>query len=192
MQELFGLLSGLIPALGALVYLKDTISTKTKPHRASFLIWTLLGAIAFFSQLADGATWSLIVPAEDTLGVLVIFLLSFRNGQGGFNNRDKVAIGMAILGLILWYFTKQPLIALGITVAVDVIGTVLTVHKTYLDPESETFSTWLLSSIGGLFAAFAVGRLSFGLLLYPVYLIFGNGVVAAAIILKGKAKFRLN
>jgi hypothetical protein len=192
MLRLFGILSGLFPLLGALPYIKDTMQAKTKPHRASFLIWSLLGAIAFFSQLASGATWSLIILAEDTLGTLFIFLLTYRNGESGFNRRDKAAIALACVGLILWYFTKQPLTALCITVAVDAIATVLTVHKTYLDPHSETFSTWLFSSIGGLFAALSVGRLSFALLLYPVYLVLANGAVAAAIMLRGKAKLQLD
>jgi hypothetical protein len=187
MLRTFGILSGLFPLLGALPYLKDSLDTKTKPHQASFLIWTLLGAIAFFSQLAAGAKWSLIVPAEDTLGTLIVFILTVRGGgRLNFNRRDKAAVALAVLGLVLWYFTKQPLFALYITTAVDAIGMALTVHKTYLDPHSETFSAWLFSSIGGFFAALAVGRLYFALLLYPLYLVIGNGAVAVVILLRRK------
>jgi hypothetical protein len=193
MLRIFGILSGLFPLLGALPYLRDTLDAKTKPHQASFLIWTLLGAIVFFSQLADGAKWSLIVPAEDTIGTLIVFILAVRGGgRMSFNRRDIIAIGLCALGLLLWYFTKRPVVALGITIAVDVIATSLTVHKTYLDPDSETFSAWFFSAIGGLFAALAVGKWSLALLLYPIYLVIGNGAVASAIALKGKVSFRLN
>ncbi len=190
--QIFGILSGVIPALGALPYLKDTLDTKTKPHRASFLIWTMLGLIAVGSQFAQGASWSLIFPAEETIGPLVIFILALRQGEGGFSKWDKLAIAAAMFGLIIWYFTKDPLTALIITVAVDTIGTVLTVHKTYLDPHSETFSTWLLACVGGLLASLAVGKLSFALLLYPIYLFVANGAVVFVMLLRRKAKFSLD
>jgi hypothetical protein len=184
MLQLFGLLSGLVLLIGGVSYLKDTLASKTKPHRVAFLIWSILGAIAFFTQLAEGARWSLVLPASDTIGVLVIFFLAVKRGEGSFNRQDKLALAAAAVGLILWYFTKQPLVALCITVAIDAVGTVLTIHKTYLDPESETFLGWFLSGVAGLFAAAAVGRLSFALLLYPAYLCIANGAIAAIVLLK--------
>lgn len=189
--QFFGILSGLLPALGALPYLKDTHAAKTKPHRASFLIWTMLGVIAVITQFAQGASWSLILPIEEAIGPLVIFIMTLRQGEGGFNLRDKLAIALAVFGLILWYCTKDPLTALCITTAVDAIGIVLTVHKTYLDPHSETFTAWFFTSISGLLSCFAVSKVSFGLLLYPIYLFLGNGAVAAVILLKGKARIEL-
>lgn len=186
MLLLFSLLSGILPIVGTFPYVRDILHAKTKPHRASFLIWTILGAIAFFTQFAAGATWSLTMSGVDALLTLLIFILAFRKSEGSFVFRDKAALVAAAIGLVLWYFTKQPLIALGITIAVDMTATALTVHKTYLDPGSETLSSWLCSCAGGILAALAVGRWSFGLLLYPVYLAIANGVVAGIIISRAK------
>jgi hypothetical protein len=181
---LFGFLAGILPALAAIPYVRDILKLKTKPHRASFLIWAVLGAIAFFSQLAEGATWSLFLPAADTLAVLVIFALSIKHGVGGFNKKDKVALVLAAIGLLLWYVTDEPLFALGITIGVDAIATVLTIHKTYQSPHSETFSAWFLATMGGFFAIFAVGSLSWELLVYPVYIFIANGSVNIVILLR--------
>jgi hypothetical protein len=182
MLQIFGLLSGLLPLLAGYPYIRDVLKHKTKPHRGSFVIWTTLGAIAFFTQLAGGATWSLLLPAADTLVTAVIFVFSIRYGSGGINRRDISGLALAGVGLILWYFTKQPLVALLIAIGIDAIGTILTVLKTYDAPHTETFSSWLLAALGGLFAAAAVGKLSFALLVYPVYIFLANNAVNVAII----------
>jgi hypothetical protein len=186
MLHFFGLLSGILPLLGVLPYFRDILKRKTKPHRGSFLIWTVLGAIAFFSQLAKGATWSLFLPATDTLATVGIFLLALRYGTGGLNKRDVGALLLAGIGLIMWYLTRQPLAALLIVIGVDAVGAALTIIKTYAEPDTETFSLWLLAGLGGLFAALAVGKLSFALLVYPLYIFVANGTVAAIIPLKKK------
>lgn len=184
MLQLFGLLSGILPVLGVIPYDQDIFRHKTKPHRGSFFIWSMLGGIAFFTQLAKGATWSLFLPGADTLATLSIFALSIRYGVGGLNKRDIVGLIIASLGLVIWYFTDQPLIALLIVIGVDAVGTALTLVKTWEEPHSETFLSWLLAALGGLFAVFAVGRLSFGLLVYPVYILLANGAVNMVVLMR--------
>src|SRR5262249_33474456 len=146
--------------------------------------WTVLGSIAFFTQLSSGATWSLFLPGADTIATSLIFILSLHNGVGGISKRDYYALALAGIGLIFWYFTKEPLTALLITIGVDAIGSVLTLIKTFADPHSETFSSWLLASLGGLFAALAVGQLTFVLLVYPIYIFIANGAVDVIILLR--------
>jgi hypothetical protein len=183
MHQFFGLLSGILPALAGYPYIRDVLARKTKPHRGSFAIWTALGAIAFFTQLAKGATWSLLLPTADTIVTASIFVLSVKFGVGDLNRRDITGIVLAGIGLVLWYCTKQPLVALLIVIGIDAVGSVLTVLKAFEDPHSETFSSWLLASLGGLFAALAVGHMSFALLVYPVYIFLANGAVDVAIVL---------
>ena len=182
--QFFGLLSGILPMIGVIPYDRDIFRHKTKPHRGSFLIWSILGGIAFFTQLAKGATWSLFLPGADTLATLSIFILSLWYGTGGLNKRDIAGLCVAGVGLVVWYCTKEPLTALFITVGVDAVGTVLTLIKTYQEPHSETFSSWLLAALGGLFAVFAVGKLSFALLLYPAYIFIANGAVNVVMLLR--------
>lgn len=188
MFQVFGLLSGLLPLLGTAPYVRDILRHKTRPHRGSFLIWAILGAIAFFTQLASGATWSLFLPAADTLAVLIIFTLSIPYGMGGLSKQDVAGLAVAVCGLVLWYFTKQPLVALAITIGIDAVGSILTLIKTYAEPETETFSAWLLSTLGGLFAMLAVGKWSFWLLVYPAYILVANGAVTVTIVLRKRSK----
>jgi uncharacterized membrane protein len=186
MQVFFGILTAILPLVAAIPYIRDILRKKTKPQRASFLIWAILGLIAFFTQLAEGAEWSLLLPAADTLAVVVIFLLAIRYGMGGFNKEDKLALGFAVLGLVLWYLTNEPLVALIITIMIDATATVLTVHKTYKNPHTETFISWFLATMSGFTAIFAVGEMDPTLLAYPIYIFLANGAVAIAIVLGKK------
>lgn len=186
MLQLLGISAGVLSASAYIPYIKDILARKTQPERASWLIWTMLTAIAFFSQLARGASYSLWLPGLETVGLTIVFLLSFRFGTGGFTRKDILALLTACLGLILWYFTKEPSVALYIIIGIDAIGTFLTLQKAYKDPESETLSTWLIVCFAGVLAMISVGKLSIVLLSYPFYIFVANGAIALAMILGTK------
>lgn len=164
-------------------YIRDIFLLKTKPERASWFIWTVLGFIAFFSQLAKGATDSLWLTGGQTLAVLIIVLLSVKYGVGGFTKRDIRALIAAGIGLILWYITKEAAWALLIVIAIDSVGTLLTAIKSYENPESETFSTWVISGMSGIFGALAVGTFQPILLVYPIYIIIANYTIVTTLLL---------
>jgi hypothetical protein len=183
MLELLGIVSGILGFICVFPYIRDILRKKTKPERASWFIWSVLGSIAFFSQLAKGATNSLWMTGIDTLGVLVTFILALKYGSGGLNSRDIKALIVALFGLVIWFFTKEAAYALFIVIIVDSAGAVLTILKAYEDPETETMSTWILSGLAGLVAAFAVGSFNWILLSYPLYIWIANWSVVGAVLL---------
>lgn len=168
--QLAGYLSGIAIILSFFPYIRDIFRDKTKPERASWLIWTILGLISFFSQFAKGATWSLTMTGAQAAGDALIFLLALKYGLGGLQKRDIAGLTGAAIGLILWGLTGEAAVALFIVVFVDAIGVALTVIKTYRYPSTETVSSWVLTFLGGLFACIAVGRLDFVLLAFPFYI----------------------
>ena len=186
MLEALGILSGILGFICVFPYIRDILQKKTKPERASWFIWTVLGSIAFFSQLAKGATNSLWLTGVDTAGVAVTFILALRFGEGGLNSRDIKALTAASIGVVLWFFTKEATLALLITILVDASGAILTIIKAHEDPGSETMSMWILSGLSGLAAAFAVGSFNWILLSYPLYIWIANWSVAVAMVLGQK------
>lgn len=184
---IFGYIAAILSILMVAPYIRDIFLLKTKPERASWFIWTVLGFIAFFSQLAKGATDSLWLNAGQTLATLIIVLLSIKYGVGGFTKRDIRALIAAGIGLIIWYFTKEAAWALIIMIMIDSIGTLLTAIKTYEDPKSETMSTWAISGTSGIFGLLAVGTFSNPiLLLYPIYIIVANYLIIVMMVLGRK------
>lgn len=184
--QLFGYASGLLIFLGTIPYIRDIFVHTTKPQRATWFIYTVLGSISFFSQLAEGATFSLWLTGIDTFSIVLIFLLSIRYGVGGFGKKDTIALIVAGVALGIWYITKEAAFALYLVIGIDAVGTYLTVDKTYKDPESETLSAWVLCAVAGACAMIAVGSLNIVLLSYPLYICIANSIVSLTIIIGRK------
>jgi hypothetical protein len=188
MLKVIGLFAGFLALISYLPYTKDIIAKKVKPERATWLIWSLLAAIAFFSQLSKGATQSLWFTGLDSIGAFIILGLAFKFGIGGLRKRDTIALILAALGLVLWYFSNNAIYALAITMAVDFIGASLTVWKTYVDPDSETYLMWLMVSIASILAIISVGKWNISLMIYPFYILLANLAVVFAIFFGHKRK----
>lgn len=180
---IFGILAGVFSALCYPPYLYAIFKGQAKPERASWLIWTVLTAMGFFSQMAVGATHALWLPGVQGIGVLIVFILSIKYGYGGLMRRDVLTLIAAGITLLIWYFTKDAVIAVYLTVIIDGFGAWLTVIKSYEHPETETLITWLLSGIGGFFGLLAVQALDLSQLSYPFYIFLANFAVVFAILL---------
>jgi hypothetical protein len=176
-----GLLAGVVGIADTIPYVRDTIRGSTRPHRGTWLIWSVLAIVVFLSQRADGATWSLIMAAAQAVLTGAIFLLSIRRGEGGLSPADVLMLTLAGGGVIGWIVADEPVIATACVVAADLIGAAMMVPKTYRDPGSETLATFALASLSGALATGAVGTLDPSLLLYPAYYCLANGALAVLI-----------
>jgi len=90
-------------------------------------------------------------------------------------------IALAAGGVLGWILARQPIMAVGCVIIADLIAFVMMTPKVHRDPQSETLSTYALASVGGAFAAGAVGELDLSLLLYPVYYCLANAAMAILI-----------
>lgn len=180
MLELIGTLSGILAAISYLPYTRDILGRKAKPERASWLIWSFLAGIAFFSQLSKGATNSLWFAGLDSLGAFIIFCLSIKYGVGGLTRQDIRALAAAGIGLVLWYVSHDAIYALLITIVIDAIGTSLTVMKTYGDPSTETYPMWLIVCAASILATISIGKFDPVLIAYPLYIFGANFAVVIA------------
>jgi hypothetical protein len=176
-----GLLAGVVGIADSIPYVRDTVRGSTRPHRRTWLIWSVLAIVVCLSQRADGASWSLVMAAAQAVLTSVIFLLSIRRGEGGLSPADVLMLTLAGGGVIGWIVADEPVIATACVVVADLIGAAMMVPKTYRDPGSETLATFALASLSGALAAGAVGTLDTSLLLYPVYYCLANGALAVLI-----------
>jgi hypothetical protein len=149
-----GLLAGGVGIADTIPYVRDTVRGSTRPHRGTWLIWSVLAIVACLSQRADGASWSLIMAAAQAVLTGAIFLLSIRRGEGGLSPADVLMITFAGGGGVIgWVVAGEPVIATACLVAADFIGAAMMVPKVYRDPGSETLATFALASLSGAMAA---------------------------------------
>lgn len=187
MLEIFGYISGVLFILSAVPYVRSILKGETKPQRITWLIWTVLVFIAFFSQLAKGATWSLLLTAGDAVTIVIVFLFSIKYGVGGFRKIDILSLVGAGISLLLWYFTNEPAVALFLIILIDIIGSNLTIIKAWKNPETENWIGWAMCGLGGLFGIFSVGSMNVVLLSYPVYICLINSLIAIIVINRRKS-----
>ena len=179
---IFGVSSAAINIISVIPYIRDIFLGKTKPERASWFIWTILGFIFFFTNLAEGAEESLFFVAMQVIVPMTILILAIKRGIGGFARRDKVGLAVAGLGLLLWYLTNNAVYALVFALSVDAAGAVLTAIKTWEQPFTETLISWAALIPVGILAMLAVGELDYVLLLFPFYFVILGTILPAIII----------
>jgi hypothetical protein len=71
-SQISGYLSGIAICLFFIPYTRDIFLGKTKPERASWLIWSILNLIIFSALLSKQANYSLVLPASQALGDIFI------------------------------------------------------------------------------------------------------------------------
>ena len=184
-----GLLSFGISLLAYLPYARDILVGSTKPQRSSWLIWTVVASIAFFSQIAEGASHSLWFAGANWLVTVSVFLASLRYGSGAFlRPEDRLTLALAAFAMGLWCLTDNAAIALSIAILINGLAGALTVAKAYAEPGSETLSTWVLGGVSSLLGVVSVGAIDVVLMAYPAYLAILYTAVASAILCGRRAQ----
>jgi hypothetical protein len=173
-----GALAGLSGLLNTIPYVRDTLRRSTRPHRGSWLIWTVLAVVACLSQRADGATWSLLMCAVQLVMDALVLALAVRLGTGALTVPEALLLVLAGAGVAGWLVVGDPVVATACVVAADLAAFALMIPKSWRDPGSETLSTFALASLGGALATGAVTDPAPSLLLYPAYFCIANGAVA--------------
>src|SRR3954463_14436575 len=180
-----GALAAVVGIADTLPYARDTLRRATRPHRGTWLIWSVLAVVAYLAQRADGATWSAVMCAAQALMNAAVFALALRRGIGVVALGDRLLLLLAAAGVGGWLASGDPLIATGCVVAADLLAVAMMLPKSWSDPGSETLSTYALASLSGTLAAGAAGTLP--LLVYPVYYCVVNAAVALLLHVRRRA-----
>jgi hypothetical protein len=176
-----GVLAALVGIAITVPYVRDTVRRSTRPHRGTWLIWSVLAIVVCLSQRADGASWSLAMAGTNVVVNTVILVLAIRVGTGGASVSDAVMLTVAAAGVAGWLVADQPVVATLFVIVAHLIAAATMAPKSYRDPGSETLSTFTGGSLAGALAAGSVGAIEPALLLYPVYYCLVNGALALLI-----------
>lgn len=182
-----GILAGIIGILSFIPYVLDMLKGKTRPNKATWLIWAVLGIIIAVSYYLAGARETAWVPIGYAFGIVVVALPALKYGEGGWTNLDKACLVGAGAGLALWAVTNNPVLPLYLTIAIDAIGAVPTIKKAYLRPETESRDSWLMFLVANTLNLFAISEWTLVVASYPVYVLVLSAVMSALLVRK-KAK----
>jgi len=166
-QAALGMAAGVITIAAFIPYILSILEGKTKPNRASWWIWTVLGIVICASYWSVGArnTFWFTLP----VGMAAIALLSLKYGVGGWTPFDRACLGGAAAGLAMWWLFRSPALALFVAIFTDAIGYLPTIRKIYLDPASEDKAAWLMFLAGAVLNLFAIENWTLEIAIYPIY-----------------------
>ncbi len=181
---LFGIIAVIVGLGGFVPYYRDILKGNTKPHAFSWLIWGLVQIIAFFAQISKGGGAGAWLVGVGGLACLSIFVFALFRGEKEIVLLDKVSLVLALIGIVLWAITSNPLNAVILAVIVDALGFVPTYRKAYKKPKEETLITYFLSGLGFAISISALQAISLTTVLYPISVVITNSGFIAMVMLR--------
>ena len=118
----FTIVATVVGAIAFFPYLRDIFLHKTKPHAYTWLIWTITQGTAVAGIWYGGGGWGGLNLAVGALFVASVFFFSLRYGTKNITRSDTVVLMVALLAIIAWWQFRQPLIAILMVSAIDIIG----------------------------------------------------------------------
>ncbi len=144
---------------------------KTRPNRATWWIWTIVGVLIAFSYRAAGAESTIWVPISYVIGPFGTALLSIKFGEGGWTQLDRTCLLGVGIGLILWGVARSPYLTLGMNIGIDFLGALPTIRKSLRDPYSEDLFSWLLFALSSIVNLLAIDRWELSIAIHPIYIL---------------------
>ncbi|MBI2675839.1 MAG: hypothetical protein HYX24_05240 [Candidatus Aenigmarchaeota archaeon] len=157
-HQVFGLLGGACALLGFVAYIFDLLRLKdqSKATKSTWLIWTINMLILTVSYWFAGARNTIYLPMAFLTGNIVMLALILRYGRSGFSPLDKICFAGAIISLLLWAVTYNPISTVIMNRIIAWIGAVPTIRQAFLDPKSENRLAWGFFNFGTIVSIFAI------------------------------------
>ena len=175
-KELIGGISTIVSLIAYVPYIRNLLKGKTRPHLFSWLVWSVLGGVAFGLQLSGGAGAGAWIMGIIGLMSFIIFLLSFKKGTKDIQVIDWFCLSGAMLALFFWIITKTPLLSVIFVILTDGLAFVPTVRKSYFRHYEETILMYVINTIKFVLSILATKNYSLITVLYPLFLILANGL----------------
>lgn len=172
----FALLATVITIFSFIDYAKDIYKKEIIPDRATWLIWTILQAIAVTAGLSDGGGYGLLDPLVSSVFCFMIFVLSLRYEKRKIPVFDVYCLLASVTILILYVLTRNALLSVILVSIIDAIGFLPTIKKGWSKPQTEVYFPYMMFAAGYILDLFALEHYSLTTSLYIVESIVANAV----------------
>lgn len=177
-----GAIAGTLALTQAIPFIISIFRGHTRPERATYAIWSTVNIILLLSYVAAGATSTAGVAIAYALTTLFVFVISIKKGAGGFNHFDIACMALALVGVVLWVNTSNPVYALYFSILVKALGLLPTVVKAYYRPDSENKLSWAMCAAASILNMFAITSLDPHIISFPLYALIGDVTLAVLVL----------
>jgi hypothetical protein len=190
-QTLLLALSAAFLLIAPITYIISIFKGRTKPHRMTRFILFFVTALNFISILVVNGN----IGANVFAGIMfaqsaVIFFLSLWRGVGGTTKLDWTCLTIAILGVVMWKLTGNPVMGILFSILADLAAYIPAFLKTWKHPSTETPWYYVAGTISAVLSlvAYKIELVS----LFQIYIIAANMVMFICIYHKGIPKVNRN
>lgn len=171
-DERFVFVGIFLSIIGGIDYLINTLKGKTKPNKVTWFLWALAPLIAFAAQIQEGVGLSAWMTFIVGFCPLLVFIASFINKKSEWAiTRFDIFCGvLSLMGLVLWFITKEGVIAILFSVLADGLASLPTIVKSYKYPETESSTVYLLSGLNGFITLLTLKIWTFAYYGFPLYI----------------------
>lgn len=142
MRDTLWILSGLLFIAGYIPYILAILRGTTKPAKASWIIWAILDTITlagmYFADTVNGQILAVV------LGVWIVAGLAIKYGTPGWTKLDKICLGGALAGILLWQTYNNPTLGIITSQCIVFLASIPTFVSSWKDPSHEDKLAWIL------------------------------------------------
>lgn len=180
----FGIISVVLAVVGYIPYYRNIFKGLTKPHPFTWFGFALLNGITFVAQVVTGGGAGAWVTLVTTFGTLGIFFLSITKGEKDITKFDVICFIGALLSIVAWKLTDNPLSAVIIVVIADVLTFLPTYRKAYLRPHQETVTLYVMSTVKYVVSIFALTTFTLTTALFPIAIALANLLIVIILVVR--------
>lgn len=154
MDRFFSVLAGICFLLAFVPYIRAILKGKTKPQKASWIIWLTVDLLVAVAMVKQGVMNGQMAGA--ILGAGSVVILAFKYGEAGWRSLDKACLSLAVVGIVLWNVLDSAFLGMMISLGIIFIGAFPTFKRAWKAPETESKLAWTLFWVSCVFALLAV------------------------------------
>jgi len=158
-------------------YLLHTMRGTNKPHIFTWVIWTLLTAIAFAAQIAGEAGPGAWATGITAIICIVISIAAFRSGSKDITRSDWIMFAGGLAAIPLWLVTDSPVLSIWIVTLIDCSAFYPTFRKSWHKPMEENTFMYGFNIPRHALTLLAISNVSVVTMLYPAALFLMNCVM---------------
>ncbi|MGE3770025.1 MAG: hypothetical protein AB7G06_03655 [Bdellovibrionales bacterium] len=155
-KELFGLLAVALTIISYIPYFHGIRKGTIKPHAFSWLLWSLITGISYMAQTSAGSGPGAWAAGISTFLTLSVAIASLKYGEKNITRSDWVVFIAGLSAIPAWILTDNPLWSVVIVSAIDTVGYIPTIRKSWSKPTEEGFSRYTLSSVNKVLSLLAI------------------------------------
>lgn len=182
MKEALGALAVVCELVSAVLYYRDIYRGNTKPHLYTMVIWAILAGIVCAGSLVAGAGAGAWGTGASFLFCASLVPIAMYRGTTDITRLDGIFLAAALVAIVPWLITKNPLWSVVFATFIDWLGMLPTMRKTYNAPRSESLSSWLLALTRSVLQIVALNAYNVTTIIYLAEVLVSDSLLVGIIV----------